>query len=132
MPVPHESRRGCYSRRPIELPKRESRRAFSSCRPARALPPVGRKIDDADCQLHPMLDLLAANPDGQSENGLAKAVPPKQRIIDLRVGDWLRFRDKVRKINRRRGLPRVTVGRRLANDTARGLHRARGRLTAMH
>ena len=35
---------------------------------------------------------------GQSVNGLAKPVPPKQRIIDLRVGDWLRFRDKVRKI----------------------------------
>jgi hypothetical protein len=35
---------------------------------------------------------------GQSASGLATAVPPKQRIIDLRVGDWLRHRGKVRKI----------------------------------
>ncbi len=42
--------------------------------------------------------VVPLNRDGQAANGLAKAVPPKQRIIDLRIGDWLRFRDTVRKI----------------------------------
>jgi hypothetical protein len=39
-----------------------------------------------------------AYPRRPSGEWLAKADPPKQRIIDLRVGDWLPFRDKVRKI----------------------------------
>jgi hypothetical protein len=42
--------------------------------------------------------VVPLNRDGQSVNGLAKPVPPKLRIIDLRVGDWLRFRNTVRKI----------------------------------
>jgi hypothetical protein len=35
---------------------------------------------------------------GQSTNGLTKAVAPKQRIIDLRVGDWLTFQRRAYKI----------------------------------
>ncbi len=46
--------------------------------------------------------IVPLNREGQSENGLAKAVPPKQRIICLCIGDWLRFRDKVRKTRRSR------------------------------
>ncbi len=53
---------------------------------------------ESNCTRRSLLLDRSANRYGQSENGLAKAGPPKQRIIDLRVGDWLRFRDTVRKI----------------------------------
>jgi hypothetical protein len=42
--------------------------------------------------------IVGLNCHGQCAKGRAKPVPPKQRIIDLRVGDWLRFRNTVRKI----------------------------------
>ena len=35
---------------------------------------------------------------GQSINGLTKAVAPKLRVIDLRVGDWLTFKRRAYKI----------------------------------
>jgi hypothetical protein len=36
--------------------------------------------------------------EGQSANGLTKAVAPKRRVIDLRVGDWLTFQRRAFKI----------------------------------
>jgi hypothetical protein len=42
--------------------------------------------------------VVPLNADGQSVNGLTKAVAPKHRVIDLRVGDWLTFRRQAYKI----------------------------------
>ncbi len=36
------------------------------------------------------------DPSGQSP--FCRAVPPKQRVIDLRIGDWIRHGGKVRQI----------------------------------
>ncbi len=45
-----------------------------------------------------MLSLVAPlDAEGQSANGLAKAVRPKRRVIDLRVGDWLTFKRRAYK-----------------------------------
>jgi uncharacterized membrane protein len=62
--------------------------------------------------------VVPLNADGQSVNGLTKAVSPKRRVIDLRVGDWLTFRGQAYKI----------VGVQAYRDAqrAKGVHRSEG------
>jgi hypothetical protein len=82
--------------------------------------------------------VVPLNRDGQAENGLAKAVPPKQRIIDLRVGDSLMFKAKAydvigakpRHLENRLAVPQALVTTRFAlgHPTALPGHSRRPRL----